>query len=59
MKKILMIAGDFAEDYEVMVPYQALSVCGFAVDVVCPDKKAGETIKTAAARRSICVWMRG
>lgn len=47
MKKILMLAGDFAEDYEVMVPYQALSVCGFAVDVVCPDKKAGETIKTA------------
>lgn len=47
MKKILMITGDFTEDYEVMVPFQALEMVGFKVDVVCPDKKAGEFIKTA------------
>lgn len=47
MKRILMLAGDYTEDYEVMVPYQALSMLGFAVDVVCPGKMAGETIKTA------------
>lgn len=46
-KKILMLAGDFVEDYEVMVPYQALESVGFTVDVVCPDKKAGEHIATA------------
>ncbi len=47
MKKILIIAGDFVEDYEIMVPFQALQIAGFQVDVVCPDKKAGDTIKTA------------
>lgn len=47
MKQILMIAGDFTEDYEVMVPYQALLMAGIAVDVVCPGKGKGETIKTA------------
>lgn len=47
MKKILMIAGDFTEDYEVMVPYQALLMAGLSVDVVCPGKEKGETIKTA------------
>lgn len=47
MKKILLIAGDFSEDYEVMVPWQALSMLGFRVDVVCPGKRAGEFIKTA------------
>lgn len=47
MKKILIIAGDFVEDYELMVPFQALQAFGFAVDVVCPDKKAGDLIKTA------------
>ena len=47
MKKILIIAGDFVEDYELMVPFQALQAFGFTVDVVCPDKKAGEFIKTA------------
>lgn len=46
-KKILMLAGDFVEDYEVMVPYQALESIGFQVDVVCPDKKAGDLIATA------------
>lgn len=42
-----MLAGDFTEDYEVMVPYQALEMVGFKVDVVCPDKNSGEYIKTA------------
>lgn len=46
-KKILMLAGDFVEDYEVMVPYQALESIGFHVDVVCPDKREGDTITTA------------
>ena len=47
MKKILIITGDFVEDYELMVPFQALQAFGFSVDVVCPDKKAGDLIKTA------------
>lgn len=46
-KKILVIAGDYTEDYEIMVPYQTLLVCGFDVDVICPDKKPGDTIQTA------------
>jgi len=46
-KDILMIVGDFGEDYEIMVPYQALEMVGHNVDAVCPDKEAGETIKTA------------
>lgn len=46
-KKILMIVGDFVEDYEVMVPFQALQMVGHTVHAVCPDKKAGETVKTA------------
>lgn len=46
-KKILFLVGDFVEDYEVMVPFQALSMLGYQVDAVCPDKAAGETIKTA------------
>lgn len=44
MRKILMLAGDFTEDYEVMVPYQALEMVGFKVDVVCPDKNSGDTL---------------
>lgn len=47
VKKILMLAGDFVEDYEIMVPFQMLLMVGHEVDVVCPDKAAGETIKTA------------
>lgn len=47
MRKILMLAGDFTEDYEVMVPFQALEMVGFKVDVVCPEKNAGDYIKTA------------
>ena len=42
-----MLAGDYTEDYEVMVPYQALQVAGVGVDVVCPDKEAGDAIRTA------------
>ena len=45
--KILMITGDFTEDYETMVPFQALIANGYQVDAVCPDKSAGETISTA------------
>jgi protease I len=46
-KKILMLVGDFVEDYEAMVPYQMLVMVGHQVDVVCPDKKPGERVKTA------------
>lgn len=46
-KKILFLTGDFAEDYETMVPFQALQMVGHAVDAVCPGKKSGDTIKTA------------
>jgi protease I len=46
-KKILMIVGDFVEDYEAMVPFQMLKMVGHEVDSVCPGKKAGETVKTA------------
>lgn len=46
-KKILMLVGDFVEDYEVMVPFQALQIAGHTVHAVCPDKKAGDTIRTA------------
>jgi protease I len=46
-KKILMIVGDFVEDYEVMVPFQALQIPGHTVHAVCPDKKAGDTVRTA------------
>jgi protease I len=46
-QQILMIVGDFGEDYELMVPYQTLEAVGHDVDTVCPEKKAGETVKTA------------
>jgi protease I len=46
-KEILLIAGDFVEDYEVMVPFQALQMVGHDVHAVCPEKEAGETVKTA------------
>ena len=46
-KKILMLVGDFGEDYEIMVPFQALLAVGHTVHAVCPDKKAGESIATA------------
>lgn len=46
-RKILMLVGDFVEDYEVMVPFQTLLTVGHTVHAVCPDKKAGDTVKTA------------
>ncbi len=46
-KKILMLAGDYVEDYEVTVPFQALQMVGHTVHAVCPGKNAGETIRTA------------
>ncbi len=46
-KKILMLVGDFVEDYEVMVPFQALQMVGHQVHAVCPDKKAGDKVRTA------------
>jgi len=45
--KLLLIAGDFVEDYEIMVPFQALQMVGHTVDAVCPGKKKGEQIRTA------------
>lgn len=46
-QQILMLVGDFGEDYEIMVPFQALQAIGHRVDAVCPDKKAGDSIATA------------
>lgn len=46
-KKILMLVGDYVEDYEVMVPFQALQMVGHTVDAVCPGKTAGESVRTA------------
>lgn len=46
-QKILMICGDYCEDYETMVPFQTLLAVGHTVHAVCPDKKAGDQIKTA------------
>lgn len=46
-KKILMIVGDYAEDYETMVPFQALLMVGHDVHAVCPDKKSGDSVRTA------------
>src|SRR6266481_7954846 len=46
-KKILMLVGDYVEDYEVMVPFQALLMVGHTVHAVCPGKKSGEVVRTA------------
>ena len=46
-KSILMLIGDYVEDYEVMVPFQALLMVGHEVHAVCPNKKSGETVRTA------------
>ncbi|MEW6364937.1 MAG: DJ-1/PfpI family protein [Acidobacteriota bacterium] len=46
-KKVLMLVGDYVEDYEVMVPFQALLMIGHTVHAVCPGKKAGDKIRTA------------
>jgi len=46
-RKILMLVGDYVEDYEVMVPFQALQMVGFEVHAVCPGKRAGQKVRTA------------
>src|SRR5271154_6671191 len=46
-KKILMLVGDYVEDYEVMVPFQALAMVGHEVHAVCPNKRAGDSVRTA------------
>jgi len=45
--RILVLAGDFVEDYEIMVPFQALQMVGHVVEAVCPGKKKGEQVRTA------------
>ncbi|MFU2210430.1 DJ-1/PfpI family protein [Solidesulfovibrio sp. C21] len=47
VKKILMLVGDYVEDYEVMVPFQMLLMVGHDVHAVCPGKKSGEQVRTA------------
>lgn len=47
VKHLLLLAGDFVEDYEIMVPFQMLLMVGHRVDAVCPGKRAGETVATA------------
>lgn len=47
VKRLLLLCGDFVEDYEIMVPFQALQAVGYRVDAVCPDKAAGDTVATA------------
>ena len=46
-RRLLMIVGDYVEDYEVMVPFQALQMVGHTVHAVCPEKSKGESVKTA------------
>ncbi len=46
-QNILMLVGDFVEDYEVMVPFQALQMVGHTVHAVCPDKRSGQSVRTA------------
>jgi protease I len=46
-KKLLMLVGDYVEDYEVMVPFQALQMVGHTVHAVCPGKSAGQTVRTS------------
>jgi protease I len=56
-KKILMLVGDYVEDYKAMVPFQALQMVGHEVHAVCPDKKAGEEVRTAVLTpRSMTLW---
>jgi protease I len=47
VRKILLLAGDYVEDYEIMVPFQALMMVGFTVHAVCPGKKEGDRVRTA------------
>ncbi len=45
--QLLLLAGDFVEDYEIMVPFQALQAVGYTVHAVCPDKVCGDSVRTA------------
>jgi len=45
--KILMLVGDYVEDYEVMVPFQALTMVGCDVHAACPDKNSGDIVRTS------------
>lgn len=47
VKRILLLAGDYVEDYEIMVPFQMLLMVGHQVDAVCPEKKSGDVVRTA------------
>ncbi|XP_018816748.1 protein DJ-1 homolog D-like [Juglans regia] len=51
-KRVLLLCGDYMEDYEAMVPFQALLAFGVSVDAVCPGKKAGEVCRTAVHQSS-------
>lgn len=46
-KKVLLLVGDFVEDYEAMVPFQAMGAIGIQVDAVAPDRKGNESVPTA------------
>ncbi|APZ93832.1 DJ-1/PfpI family protein [Fuerstiella marisgermanici] len=46
-KRVLLLAGDYVEDYEIMVPFQTLLTVNVDVDTVCPDKSSGDQIRTA------------
>lgn len=46
-KKLLMLVGDYVEDYEVMIPFQALNMIGHHVDAICPNKRAGDSVRTS------------
>ncbi|TWT64480.1 DJ-1/PfpI family protein [Rubinisphaera italica] len=45
--KLLLLAGDYVEDYEIMVPFQTLLTLGYEVHAVCPGKKSGDQVRTA------------
>ena len=47
MKKVLLLVGDYVEDYEAMAPFQMLQMLGYEVHAVCPGKKAGDFVRTA------------
>ena len=46
-RRVLMLVGDFVEDYEAMVPFQMMKMFGYEVHCVCPDKKSGDTVATS------------
>ncbi|MBX3444165.1 MAG: DJ-1/PfpI family protein [Planctomyces sp.] len=47
LRKLLLLAGDYVEDYEIMVPFQALQMAGCDVHAVCPERRAGDAVRTA------------